>query len=171
MKLYTKGSCPSPLRTCFWVQTPQVLQTLLTHTEGVSAPQKQDQYPHLSTEDVGNAFSWHNKLTTLLQMFKYVQNIPVSLCSTSKLKKKFIIKESTHDLCSWWYNAHQSLQAHYQGKHPLWPGGCTDYKLETQLQFYHCCYHLAAKTEEEEKVHLGAVQHADRTSLDLRIIP
>lgn len=77
MKIHTEGHCPSLLRTCFWVQTPQVLQTLLNHTEGISAPQIQDQYPQLSTEDVGNAFSWHNSLTT--HTFKYVQNIPVSV--------------------------------------------------------------------------------------------
>lgn len=98
-------------------------------------------------------------------MFKYVQNLSVSLCSTSNLSSRKV-----HDLCSWWYNAHQSL--HEEGKHPLWPGDCTDYKLKTQ----NCSSAIAAtvplpKAEKKEKVFLGGVQHADSRNLDLRIIP
>lgn len=59
------------LDTYFWEQTPQALQALPPHTDGFWTPQNEDQYSQLSTEHAGNAFSWHNSLTTLcLSMYK-----------------------------------------------------------------------------------------------------
>lgn len=160
MKIHTEGSCPSPLHSYLWVQTP--------HTEGFWTPQHEDQYSQPSTEDAGNTFSWHNGLTTLcLSMYKTY----LCLCVLPQSWRRHLPPSKVQDLCSWWYNAQQNLQEHYQGKHCLWPGDCRDYKLKTQLQFYHCCYHLAAKAEQKEKVYLGGVQHADTTNLDLWIIP
>ena len=135
--------------------------------EGFWTPQNEHQYSQHSTEDAGNAFIWHNSLTTLcLSMYKTY----LCLCVLPQSWRRNLPPSKVQDLCSWWYNAQKNLQEHYQGKHCLWPGDCRDYKLKTQLQFYHCCYHLAGKTEQKETVYLGGVQHADTTNLDLRII-
>lgn len=148
---------------------PHRLSRSCSHTQRASQPQqKQFQYLQLRTENLDKAFSWPNSLTTLcLSMYKTY----LCLCALPQSWRRNLSSRKVHDLCSWWCNAHQSLHELYQGKHLLWPGDCTAYKLKTQLQFYHCSYHLAAKAEKKEKVILGGVQHADSTNLDLWIIP
>lgn len=134
------------------VQTPRALQALLPHSEGFWTTQNEDQCSQLSTEDAGSAFNWHNSLTTLcLSTYKTY----LCLWVLPQTWKRNLSSRRVHDLCRWWYNAHQSLRD--EGNHPLWPGDCTDYKLKTQLQFYHCCYCLVAKAEKKEKVLLGGV--------------
>lgn len=147
MKMYTKCSYPSPFPNSFWVQTLQVLQRPCSHTHRATQLRvsriRNLAWEVLSTEDAGNAFSRHNSLATPTGVKLCLSMSKMYLClyalpqSWRERKQKFTIKESLHDLCSWWYTAHQNLHTCYWGMHPLWPRECAACELKTQLQFYH----------------------------------
>lgn len=97
----------------------------------------------LSTENVGKAVTWHTSLATSARVKLCLRRSKMYLClyvlpkRWRERKEKFTIKESPHDLGSWWHTEHQNLHTCYWGNHPLWPADCAACKLKTQLQFFH----------------------------------